>query len=87
MIVVFRLHGAEDVVRQGVTAGNWKNQNPVLRLKHQNHSWFTVKSPNNHKTRRGIIDSHVWRQLKKVYTHVGIHLLLAVDIQLLVWIH
>lgn len=26
-------------------------------------------------------------QLKEVHTHVGIHLLLAVDIELFIWVH
>lgn len=83
MVVVFRLHGAEDVVRQGVTEIE-KRKIWFLRLEPQNHNWFIIKLPNNRNTKR---DAHMWRQLKKVYTHVGIHLLLAVDVQLLVWIH
>lgn len=31
--------------------------------------------------------SHVWWKLKKVDTHVDIHLFLTVDVQLLVWIY
>lgn len=38
------------------------------------------------KSRSVYTNSHVGRQLKKVDTHVDIHLLLVVDVQLFIWI-
>lgn len=39
-----------------------------------------------HQKKRVYTNSHVGRQLKKVDTHVDIHLLLVVDVQLFIWI-
>lgn len=75
MVVEFGLHGAEDVVRQGVSA-----KRSVLRYEPQKIKIAAGSKMKQLNRTRGNTDLHMWWQLKKVHTHVGIHLLLAVDI-------
>lgn len=42
VVVVLGLHGAEDVVRQGVAAKERENQSLIVSFKPQNHIWFMI---------------------------------------------
>lgn len=98
MIIELCQHGVVRIIRQGITVGlqssysisvvNFELHSELFQLVHSfGAPVYTYWCKQVHQKSRSVYaNSHVGRQLKKVDTHVDIHLLLVVDVQLFIWI-